>query len=52
MNYAANLFVNKIDEPGRIMQHPSAMDEAFRLGRELASTDTPTPEKPINVEIT
>ena len=52
MNYAANLFVNKIDEPGRIKKHPTAMDEAFRLGRDLASTDAPPPEKPINVELT
>lgn len=51
MNYAANLFVNKIDEPGQIKQHPSAMDEAFRLGRELASTDTPPPDKPVTVEL-
>ena len=51
MNYAANLFVNKIDEPGQIKQHPSAMDEAYRLGRELASTDTPAPDKPVNVEL-
>ena len=52
MNYAINLFVNKIDDPGQIKQHPSAMDEAYRLGRELVSTDTPPPEKPINVELT
>lgn len=52
MNYAANLFVNKIDEPGQIKKHPSAMDEALRLGRELASTEAPPPEKPINVELT
>jgi len=52
MNYAVNLFVNNIDAPGQIKQHPSAMNEAFRLGRELASTDTPPPEKPINVELT
>jgi multimeric flavodoxin WrbA len=52
MNYAANLFVNKIDEPGRIKQHPSAMNEAYRLGRELVSTDTPPPEKPVDVELT
>ncbi|KPL21009.1 MAG: hypothetical protein AMJ75_10790 [Phycisphaerae bacterium SM1_79] len=52
MNYAANLFVNKIDEPGQIKQHPSAMDEAYRLGRELASTKAPPPEKPIVVELT
>ena len=52
MNYTANLFVNDIDEPGQIKKHPSAMDEAFRLGRELASTDTPPPEKPITIELT
>ena len=51
MNYAANLFVNKIDEPGQIKQHPSAMNEAYRLGRELASTDVPPPEKPVSVEL-
>ncbi|HIJ53065.1 MAG TPA: flavodoxin family protein [Planctomycetes bacterium] len=52
MNYAANLFVNKIDEPGQVKKHPSAMEEAFRLGRELAATDAPPPEKPVNVELT
>jgi multimeric flavodoxin WrbA len=52
MNYAANLFVNKIDEPGQIKEHPSAMEEAFRLGRELASTQATPPEKPIDVELT
>ena len=52
MNYASNLFVSKIDAAGEIKQHPSAMDEAYRLGRELASTDTPLPEKPISVELT
>jgi len=52
MNYAANLFVNKIDEPGQVKQHPSAMDEAFRLGRELVSTEAPPPDKPVNVELT
>ncbi|MHC4113467.1 MAG: flavodoxin family protein [Planctomycetota bacterium] len=52
MNYAVNLFVNNIDAPGQIKQHPCAMDEAYRLGRELASTDTPPPEKPVSVELT
>jgi multimeric flavodoxin WrbA len=51
MNYTSNLFVNKVDAAGEIKQHPSAMDEAFRLGRELVSTDTPPPDKPINVEL-
>ena len=52
MAYVANLFVNKVDAAGEIEQHPSAMNEAFRLGRELVSTDTPPPEKPVNVELT
>ncbi len=52
MNYAVNLFVNNIDAPGQIKQHPSAMDEAYRLGRDLASTDAPPPEKPVSVELT
>ena len=52
MSYAANLFVNNIDAPGQIKQHPTAMDEAFRLGRKLVSTDAPPLEKPINVELT
>ncbi|HUW18346.1 MAG TPA: flavodoxin family protein [Sedimentisphaerales bacterium] len=51
MHYTANLFVNKIDSPGRIKQHPSAMSEAFRLGKELVSAAAP-PEEPINVELT
>ena len=52
MNYTANLFVNNIDEPGQVKQHPSAMEEAFRLGRDLASTNAPPPKKPFNIELT
>ena len=52
MNYASNLFVSKIDAAGEIKQHPTAMDEAFRLGSELVSSDAPAPEKPVNVELT
>jgi multimeric flavodoxin WrbA len=51
MNYSANLFVNKVDAAGEIKEHPTAMDEAFHLGRELVLTDTPPPEKPVNVEL-
>ena len=51
MAYVANLFVNKVDAAGEIEEHPSAMDEAFRLGRELVLTETPPPEKPISVEL-
>ena len=52
MHYVSNLFVNKIDAIGEIKKHPSALKEAFRLGKELASADTPVPEKPIDVELT
>jgi len=52
MNYAANLFVNKVEDPGQIKKHPSAMKEAFRLGSELAAADTPLPEKPVDIELT
>ncbi len=52
MRYVANLFVNKVDEPGQIERHPSAMNEAFRLGRELAAADTSPPQKPIDIELT
>jgi hypothetical protein len=51
MAYVANLFVNKVDAAGEIKEHPSAMDEAFRLGRELVLTETPPPEKPMTVEL-
>jgi len=52
MKYAANLFVNKMEEPGQIKKHPNALNEAFRLGAELATTETPPPEKPIDIELT
>jgi multimeric flavodoxin WrbA len=51
MRYAANLFVNKVDSLGQIKKHASAMDEAYRLGRELITTAQP-PEKPTTVELT
>lgn len=52
MNYAANLFVNKVEEVGQIKKHPSAMEEAFRLGRRLAAADSPALEKPLDIELT
>jgi multimeric flavodoxin WrbA len=52
INYAANLFVNKMEDPGQIKNHPSAMKEAFRLGCQLAAPDTPPPQKPLDVELT
>lgn len=51
-NYAANLFVNKIEELGQIEKHPSALQEAFRLGHDLAASDILPAEKPIDIELT
>jgi multimeric flavodoxin WrbA len=52
INYAANLFINKIDGLSEIQKHPSALKEAFRLGKELITAEPPLPQKPINVELT
>jgi multimeric flavodoxin WrbA len=49
VNYAFNLFVGKIDSPGEIQKHPSALQEAYRLGSEFVAVDTPPPGKPIDV---
>jgi multimeric flavodoxin WrbA len=51
MRYAANLFVNKMEEPAQIKNHPTAMKEALRLGADLIIAPTP-PEKPIDIELT
>jgi multimeric flavodoxin WrbA len=51
VNYAANLFVNKIDALGEVEKHPSALKEAYRLGSQLAATDSPPPQKPIDIEL-
>ncbi len=51
VNYVSGLFVGRVDEFGAIEKHPTAFDEAFRLGSMLASSDTPLPEKPDNIEI-
>ncbi len=44
-NYVSDLFINRIDEPARIEQHPTALKDAYRLGRDLASTETPPTNK-------
>ena len=48
--YAANLFVNQVDERGQVRAHPEAMQAAFRLGRMLAG-DAPLPQGPETVEL-
>jgi len=52
VKYVANLFVNKVDVCGAIRKHPSALKEAFRLGKQLASAEALIPEKPIDIELT
>jgi multimeric flavodoxin WrbA len=52
IKYFANLFINQVDNLGAITKHPSALKEAFLLGKQLASIDTPLPEKPIDIELT
>ncbi|MCX7803759.1 MAG: flavodoxin family protein [Planctomycetota bacterium] len=51
MKCAANLFVNRADERGAVLRHPSAMAEAARLGRELADPDIPPPAETSEVEL-
>jgi len=51
INYSTNLFISKIDDFGEIHKHPTAIQEAFRLGKELITAGSPPPQKPINVEL-
>jgi len=51
VHYTANLFISKIDAKGDIEKHPSALNEAYRLGGQLAAADSSPPEKPIDIEL-
>jgi multimeric flavodoxin WrbA len=51
INYSANLFTSKVDDFGEIHKHPTALQEAFQLGKELITAESPPPQKPINVEL-
>ena len=51
MNYVAGLYVNRVDNRGDIEKHPSALNEAFRLGSILGAVNTPFPKKPDDVEL-
>jgi len=51
VKYVANLFVNKVNVCGAIRKHPSALKEAFRLGKELVMAKNP-PGNPVDVELT
>lgn len=50
MKYFANLFVDQVDDRGEVEGHPSALDQAYQLGAQLAGTDEP-PEKTIDIEL-
>ncbi len=52
MQYAANLFVNQVDELGKIKQHQPALEQAYRLGRELITSTEPVPKKPVDTILT
>jgi multimeric flavodoxin WrbA len=38
-NYVSDLFFNQIEEPSRIKQHPTALKDAYRLGRRLVAAE-------------
>jgi len=52
VHYTANLFVNQIDALGAIEKHPTALQEAYRLGSKLVDANTLPSDKPINIELT
>ena len=49
--YFANLFVSNVDGAGKITDNDEAMQEAVKLGNELALAAGPVPEKPIDLEL-
>lgn len=51
MGYYANLFVSNVDEAGKIADNTEAMQEAVRLGKELALAAGPAKEKPVDIEL-
>ena len=51
VRYASNLFVNQVDEKGAIEKHPTAMDEALKLGSALALKQCIERDKPVDVEL-
>jgi len=51
LRYAANLFVNQVDDIGDAEKHPAAMDEAFRLGSALVLPQCIHRDKPVDVRL-
>ncbi len=51
VDYLGSLCINQVDEKGAVLKRPDALDQTFRLGRLLASADTPLPPKPLKIEM-
>lgn len=51
VTYAANLFVNHVDEVGEVRKRPQVLAEAGRLGRQLVTDAAPPPRQPVDVAI-
>jgi multimeric flavodoxin WrbA len=52
MGYFANLFISNVDKAGAISDNAEAIEQAHRLGAELAIATGPVLENSIDVEIT
>jgi len=50
MKCVVNLFVDQVDDRGQVEEHPSALDQAYQLGAQLAGKDEPW-EKQIDIEL-
>ncbi len=50
-DYVGGLFVNQVDEKGAILKRPEALQQAVRLGRELAGSRGPLPDRPVHVKL-
>jgi multimeric flavodoxin WrbA len=51
VQYAGSLCVNQVDEKDAILKRADALDEAFRLGRMLASVEMGPPPRPLKIEL-
>ncbi len=51
VDYLGSLCINQVDEKGAILKRPDALDQAFRLGRLLATADAPLPKRPLKIEM-
>ena len=52
MAFAGGIFVNKVEAAGDILNHPTAMSQAYDYGRQLVLDAGPRPEGPVNIELT